>query len=209
MNAIYRTDIVEETIDTLYIKPYTRFNPYLGGLLIGYILYKIKDTKIELNSTSVVAFWTIAVVIFSFTIHMTYKRDVQTWLCSLWFSLGKFSFGLFIGSVVLICQLGYGGRRSSLKKKISISHQLYILSRSLFRRHEQSNFYSFEQAYVQHVHGQSHRYHCSLWSEGDKFTFWWSRHSKLNFHYSIEFLETKLCCSYRWWVYLVLPSLAT
>lgn len=101
---------MEETIDTLYIKPYTRFNPYLGGLLIGYILYKIKDTKIELKSTTVVAFWTIAVVIFSFTLHMTYKRDVITWLCALWFSLGKFMFGLFIGSVVLICQLGYGGK---------------------------------------------------------------------------------------------------
>lgn len=108
---------MEETIDTLYIKPYTRFNPYLGGLLIGYILYKIKDTKIELKSTTVVAFWTIAVIIFSFTIHMTYKRDVQTWLCSLWFSLGKFSFGLFIGSVVLICQLGYGGGQSVFSTK--------------------------------------------------------------------------------------------
>lgn len=62
---------MEYTIDTLYIKPYTRFNPYLGGILIGYILYKIKDKKIELRSTTVVAFWTIAVVVFSFTLHMT------------------------------------------------------------------------------------------------------------------------------------------
>lgn len=102
---------MEETIDYLYIKPYTRFSPYLGGLLIGYILYKIKDKKIELKSTTVVAFWTVAVVIFSFTLHMTYKRDVITWLCALWFSLGKFMFGLFIGSVILICQLGYGGKQ--------------------------------------------------------------------------------------------------
>ncbi|KAJ6641361.1 Nose resistant to fluoxetine protein 6 [Pseudolycoriella hygida] len=105
----FQTDVLEETIDILYISPYTRFNPYLGGLLIGYVLYKIRDTKIELKPSTVVTLWTTAVVIFSFTVHMTYKRDVQTWLASLWFSLGKFSFGLFIGSVILICQLGYGG----------------------------------------------------------------------------------------------------
>ncbi|KAG4067536.1 hypothetical protein HA402_005308 [Bradysia odoriphaga] len=127
----FQTDIVEETIDTLYIKPYTRFNPYLGGLLIGYILYKIKDTKIDLKCTTVIAFWTLAVVIFSFTIHMTYKRDVQTWICSLWFSLGKFLFGLFIGSVVLICQLGYGGAFSDAMSSPIFIH-LNKLTYSMF-----------------------------------------------------------------------------
>lgn len=178
---------MEETIDTLYIKPYTRFNPYLGGLLIGYILYKIKDTKIELKSTTVVAFWTIAVIIFSFTIHMTYKRDVQTWLCSLWFSLGKFSFGLFIGSVVLICQLGYGGRRSVFSTKGFYNFWFdLIFSRRLFRHYEQSNFYSFKQTYIQHVYGQSYRHYCSLWSKGDKFPFWWSRYCKLQINICID-----------------------
>jgi len=35
-----------------YIKPYIRLQPYLVGILFGYILFKIKDKKIKIPHVS-------------------------------------------------------------------------------------------------------------------------------------------------------------
>lgn len=101
--------MLEQTIDKLYIRPWTRMNPYLGGVLMGWILYQCKDKTIEVGSYLVKFFWCLCTIIFIGSLFMTYKRDIPTVLFALIHSVGKYTFAVFIGAIILMCNLGYGG----------------------------------------------------------------------------------------------------
>lgn len=105
-----RVDVIEINSDTLYAKPWTRIGPFLGGGFCGWILYKIKGKPVKLNQCLVALYWIVTFVIFIFTIFMTYKRDLMVVLCALMWSLGKYVFGLYIGSIVVMCHFGYGSK---------------------------------------------------------------------------------------------------
>ena len=38
----------KDTITDFYVKPYNRCQPYLIGILVGYVLFKMKDKKIRI-----------------------------------------------------------------------------------------------------------------------------------------------------------------
>lgn len=90
--------------------PWTRMNPFLGGAAVGWILYKLNGKTVILRRHSVVMYWCGSGLLFLFTIFMTYKRDILIVLCATMLSLGKYIFGLYIGSIIMMCHLGYGGK---------------------------------------------------------------------------------------------------
>lgn len=101
--------MVEANSSVLYTKPWTRMNPFLSGAAIGWLLYKVNGKSISFSGLYVFAYWLVAAALFAFTIFMTYKRDILPVLCATMLSLGKYIFGLFIGSLIVMSHLGYGG----------------------------------------------------------------------------------------------------
>lgn len=95
-------------MDVLYIKPWTRMNPYLAGTLFGWILFKFPNKSITIRKSLIVIFWILTSVLFVITIFMSYDREMGTFYCALIHSVGKYLFGLFIGGIILMCRLGYG-----------------------------------------------------------------------------------------------------
>lgn len=85
-------------------------NSYLGGALIGWILYQCKDKTIEVGSYLVKFYWFLCTIVFIGSLFMSYKRDIPSILFAIIHSAGKFAFAIFIGSIILMCNLGYGGK---------------------------------------------------------------------------------------------------
>lgn len=95
-------------------------NPYLGGILIGWILYKTREAKRQTNACCTWLYWLLAAAVFCISILFTSYRNIPAVYCAIILSIGKFAFGLFVGSMVLMCAWGNGGRLNAL-----FSHWIY------------------------------------------------------------------------------------
>lgn len=75
---------------------------------MGWLYYKTKDNinggGIKLSSIGRKIFWLCGVIIYLSTIYISYFKSVPNWLVSLIMSFGKLCFGLYTGSVILVCQ---------------------------------------------------------------------------------------------------------
>lgn len=146
-------------------------NPFLSGAAIGWLLYKLNGKSISFTGLQVVVYWCVATVLFAITIFMTYKRDILPILCATILSVGKYIFGLFIGSLIVMSHLGYGG-------KFPISNfnrekcTLFLLPyRWLFAVDGTPNDGAYGQINVHHVYGQSDGGDGFLWTERSQHAF--------------------------------------
>ncbi|CAD7078531.1 unnamed protein product [Hermetia illucens] len=105
----FQIDVISLTTENVYIKPWTRVPPYFGGVFMGWFLYRIRNSTVKLSTLTRTTFWVVAIVIHLATIFMSYWKTTPVWLVSSIMSFGKVLFGIFIGSLISICQLGYGG----------------------------------------------------------------------------------------------------
>lgn len=115
-------------LDIIYATPWVRMNPFMGGALTGWILYKKRAEKVAPRRRWVHAYWSAALVVFLVSLFFTYARDVSPVYCAVVFSLGKFAFGLFIGSVVLMCHWGCGGNYNGHLLRSHVVRFAYCLS---------------------------------------------------------------------------------
>lgn len=95
-------------LNMLYANPVIRMSPFLGGAFCGWLLYKTRYAKFRPGVLWVALYWSLVVVLFGGSIFYTYNRNIQAGHCALLWSLGKFVFGLYIGSIMLMCHWGNG-----------------------------------------------------------------------------------------------------
>lgn len=102
--------------DLYYIKPYCRINPYLIGLVLGYVLWKVSQCKKpqKFRSTLIsVVFWPIASgVCFSlvYGLYGSFHGHIMSTLeNSLYLGLSRTLWGLGVAMFIFICYSGSGG----------------------------------------------------------------------------------------------------
>ncbi|XP_055378338.1 O-acyltransferase like protein-like [Condylostylus longicornis] len=106
----FQIDVSNSTLEALYVKPWVRVNPYFGGALMGWALYKTNNKGgAKISFPTLTVFWLTAVVIYLITIFMTYFRNTPSIIVAIIMSFGKMIFGIFIGTIIYLCQQGYGG----------------------------------------------------------------------------------------------------
>lgn len=74
---------------------------------MGWLHYKTKNNSnggIKLSSIGRKIFWLCGLIIYLTTIYISYFKSAPNWLVSLIMSFGKLCFGLYTGSVILVCQ---------------------------------------------------------------------------------------------------------
>ena len=111
----YNTTVTEDTSDLLYTKPWHRIQPYLVGLVIGYLLFK--QVRVPFNRyfklVSYLVLWALAIILSMGTVYGLYG----TWNGHvpspaeniIYLTFSRFAFSLGVGLLVYICHNGYGG----------------------------------------------------------------------------------------------------
>lgn len=95
-------------LNMLYAHPVIRMSPFLGGAFCGWLLYRTRYAKFRPGPVWVALYWALVAAFFVGSIFYTYNRDITPGLCAILWSIGKFVFGLYIGSIVLMCHWGNG-----------------------------------------------------------------------------------------------------
>ncbi|KAL1459351.1 hypothetical protein WDU94_011342 [Cyamophila willieti] len=103
-----------KSADLSYIRPLHRASPYLSGVWLGFMLYKIKFHPIKLSKTTLYTGWSLTTLCLSYCLManynvgaIDYKYDVTqaahyAALCPLLTSAA-------LSWVILVCSTGYGG----------------------------------------------------------------------------------------------------
>ena len=65
-------DLASDYMKNFYLVPWTRFQPYIIGLILGFILYNLKNqNKTTLNLSAVVTAWIWVGLLWPATSHLT------------------------------------------------------------------------------------------------------------------------------------------
>lgn len=84
------------------------------GATVGYIMFQIKDKKFPDSQFVTISYWTVTLPVLVGTLFITYFKDSTNFPFALALSFGRYFMGLFIGSIVVMCHLGYGGVINSI-----------------------------------------------------------------------------------------------
>jgi len=104
-----------------YMVPWCRYQPYLVGLGLGYLLYKMKNQpKLNLNPIAVTWIWAIAFAVGSVVIYglVPYQKDptlvASIGARSMYGGLHRLAWSLAVSWVILACVKGVGGPVNSI-----------------------------------------------------------------------------------------------
>ncbi|KAF5288412.1 hypothetical protein FQR65_LT12025 [Abscondita terminalis] len=112
--------VPEQYLELYYTKPYTRASPWLIGLLLGYLICRIKNntSKFTLNPFLTTVLWSLSFLIlvsFSFYELESYPDDLFTKIRnSLYNSCSRCVWSLGVGWIIFACSFGYGGMINKL-----------------------------------------------------------------------------------------------
>lgn len=119
-----RIDVIYSTLNQLYVKPWVRIPPYVGGAITGWFMHGLHQQKTPSSEQEVTlqrrnsnllrrlatqSFWFLAFLIYIATNFMSYWRSTPSWAVASIMSVGKFIFALCIGGVIIQCSRGHGG----------------------------------------------------------------------------------------------------
>ncbi|XP_073844590.1 nose resistant to fluoxetine protein 6-like isoform X2 [Musca autumnalis] len=125
----FEIDVINSTLNELYVKPWVRIPPYVGGAIMGWLMHfthrkqsqriepeqQLQNTKSNrFNRVGIRSFWLVTFVIYIATNFMSYWRSTPSWAVALIMSLGKFVFALCIGGIIIQCSRGQGGMLNRL-----------------------------------------------------------------------------------------------
>lgn len=100
--------------DLVYYKPWSRVQPYLVGLLLGYVLFRKVEVSLSRikNLAIYLSLWALAgAVMFPdlYGLYFTYHDHVPSRFENiLYISVGRFAWGVGLAVIVFICHNGYG-----------------------------------------------------------------------------------------------------
>ncbi|XP_075165922.1 nose resistant to fluoxetine protein 6-like [Haematobia irritans] len=125
----FEIDVIYSTLDELYVKPWVRIPPYIGGATMGWLMYTQQQRKSQMSGNQDHSephlkpprktymkriFWFLCCMIYISTNFMSYWRSIPTWAVATIMSVGKLIFALFVGRVIIECSRDRGGLLNSL-----------------------------------------------------------------------------------------------
>ena len=127
-----------------YIKPYTRFTPYISGILLGYLLHITKNKPVKISHLANVWLWLISLVVgvlvvYGFTLPDRVGPDgfstlpLDPWPNAIYAGFHRLGWSFALGWVIFACCRGYGGwvneflSWSAFKPLSKISFILYLI----------------------------------------------------------------------------------
>ena len=129
-----------------YIKPYTRFTPYIMGILLGYLLHITKKKPVKINHLVNIWLWAVSVVVGVLVVYgltLPDKADIPNgdltmhpldpWPNAFYAGFHRLGWSFALGWVIFACCRGYGGwvneflSWSAFKPLSKISFILYLI----------------------------------------------------------------------------------
>nr|XP_054750888.1 nose resistant to fluoxetine protein 6-like [Lytechinus pictus] len=98
--------------DIVYAKPYTRISTYLVGMVMGYIIFKLKGKKVKLRKIYVLTGWLVALGTLFAVVYGAYSclnRYIEQWESMIYLTFGRLAWGIGIAWIIFACLNGYGG----------------------------------------------------------------------------------------------------
>ncbi|KAG4071607.1 hypothetical protein HA402_011761 [Bradysia odoriphaga] len=105
----FRLDSIFHHLYDFYSQPWNRMHPYLAGCTVGYFMFQIKDKKYPENRYTTVSYWTVTSATIIGTLFLTSFKESSALNFALALSVGRYVMGVFAGSWVVMCHIGYGG----------------------------------------------------------------------------------------------------
>lgn len=99
--------------DKIYDKPWTRFGPYLIGMIVGWILFKT-ECKIPMKKSIVVFGWIICTMTMLCLVYGLYKTQLDSVTAAAYSSLSHTVWALGLSWIVIACTTGHGGYANKL-----------------------------------------------------------------------------------------------
>ncbi|XP_071491871.1 O-acyltransferase like protein-like [Diadema antillarum] len=98
--------------DLTYAKPYTRIQPYLVGMALGYIIFKLKGKKLKLNWGLMLVGWCVALAtLYSVVYGQAWvpSDEVSQPVAVFYLTVHRMAWGIGVAWIIFACQTGYGG----------------------------------------------------------------------------------------------------
>ena len=101
-----RTPIGKTLGEDFYYKPWFSIQPYIMGLLLGFILFKLRNKPIGVSKDTVIWMWALAGFIGSLCVYGSYdiiqgKREISFSETIAFVGLSKLGWSLALGWVIL------------------------------------------------------------------------------------------------------------
>ena len=102
--------------EDFYIKPWNRFQPYIVGLLLGYVIHKLKGKKLPVSQITNLIIWGAAVAVGAAVIYgnsdsagFSAQRQPALLETTFYNGFNRFAWSVAVGWVILACVKGKGG----------------------------------------------------------------------------------------------------
>ncbi|KAJ8020507.1 Nose resistant to fluoxetine protein 6 [Holothuria leucospilota] len=99
--------------DRVYAKPWTRIQTYTLGMLVGYILYRIKDQKYRIPLIKNLIGWTLSFSIMFALVFGLYSSGEESslpgWFGAIWHGIDRILFTSCVAWIIFACVTGNGG----------------------------------------------------------------------------------------------------
>lgn len=99
--------------DKIYDKPWTRFGPYLIGMIVGWILFKT-DCNIPMKKVTIISGWLFCTVGMLSLIYGLHKKQLDSITAAAYSSLSHTAWAVGLSWIVIACSTGHGGYVNSL-----------------------------------------------------------------------------------------------
>lgn len=98
-----------DSFDLIYDKPYCRIAPYIIGVFLGFLLYKLNQRKNFMTWMQQILGWTIAAFCSLSVIFGLYHVEMSKITTVFYNSLCRSAFSIGLAWIILICETGHGG----------------------------------------------------------------------------------------------------
>ena len=131
----YTSNVTQEAVDIIYIKPWARIAPYIVGILLGYVLYK--EVKLPFknwlrNFPFYLIMWACSGVLLMsslYGLYSTWNGHISSTAENVFYiTFSRLAWGLGLALLVFACHNGYGGPINaflSMKFWIPLSRMTY------------------------------------------------------------------------------------
>ncbi|XP_059091947.1 nose resistant to fluoxetine protein 6-like [Tigriopus californicus] len=107
-----------DSVHLIYMRPYTRAQPYIIGMILGYILWKTKDQELSISWYANILMWLISFAMLFAVVFGMYDMRIRTTFVYESYSqfeshfyngFSKIGWGLGLSWIIFACVKGHGG----------------------------------------------------------------------------------------------------